>query len=84
MTWPKPTCIKLQRKSKTQNLNQINFQKKLMLRFFSRMYENVNWDSKLPRKLHAPVSTFEPRTDPLRQQFQQYTRPQIWQVNSKS
>ena len=44
------------------------------------MYQNVNWDSKLPKKLHAPVTTYEPRADPLRQQFQQHTRPQIWQT----
>ncbi len=50
-----------------------------------RMYGQVNWDSKLPQKLHAPVSTYEAGTpDPLRNKKEGDARPQIWQVSSQT
>jgi len=47
---------------------------------FHRAYSQVNWDSKLPKKLHAPTSTFEKLVDPLKQSDQTDHRTQIWQV----
>lgn len=43
-------------------------------------YSQVNWDSKVPNKLHAPVTTLEPRADPLKFEQQTTTRPHIWQT----
>lgn len=35
------------------------------------MYEQVNWDSKLPKKRHAPISTYEHgKADPLMKKCQ--------------
>lgn len=45
-----------------------------------RMYETVSYDKKLPPKLHAPVTTYETRADPLRQKLLENNRPQIWQT----
>ena len=46
-----------------------------------RMYGQVNWDSKLPKKLHAPVTTYEAGVpDPVRKNVEGEKRPQIWQV----
>jgi hypothetical protein len=47
------------------------------------MYQTINYDSKLPKRLHAPVTTFETFADPLTQKAQKNTRPQIWQVIQK-
>jgi hypothetical protein len=46
------------------------------------MYEQVNWDAKLPKKLHAPVTTYEAgKADPLKVDEENKTnRPHIWQV----
>jgi hypothetical protein len=46
------------------------------------MYGQVNWDKKVPKKLHAPVTTYERKADPLKPDPNPYTRPQIWQVNN--
>jgi hypothetical protein len=46
-----------------------------------RMYNQVNWDSKLPKKLHAPVTTYEAgKADALKRIEQANNQPQIWQV----
>jgi hypothetical protein len=45
------------------------------------MNSQVNWDSKVPPKLHAPVTTHEHnRADPLKRSQTAVTRPQIWQT----
>lgn len=44
-------------------------------------YSQVNWDSKLPKKLHAPTSTFEKFVDPLKLSDQTDHRTQIWQTS---
>ena len=45
------------------------------------MYEQVNWDSKIPKKLHAPITTYEfGKPDPLKPTDPTPTRPQIYQT----
>jgi hypothetical protein len=53
------------------------------------MYNTVNWDSKLPPKLHAPVTTYEngmpdplrPKDNTIANQIEKVDqRPAIWQV----
>lgn len=56
------------------NLNQI-----------FRMYKQVNWDSKLPKKWHAPVTTFEAgKADPLKENNQNSITPELAQVYKKN
>ena len=66
--------------NKIQNINKINYF------FFSlslyRAYSHVNWDAKLPSKLHAPTSTYEKFVDPLKECDQIDHRTQIWQVKN--
>ncbi len=45
------------------------------------MYEDVNWDAKLPPRIHAPYTTNEyARADPLKNMDDLYLRPQLHQV----
>ncbi|XP_051277801.1 spermatogenesis-associated protein 48 [Dicentrarchus labrax] len=47
-----------------------------------RSYEEVNWDTKLPRRLKAPETTLETKADPVseRPSSRRYAgRPQLWQ-----
>lgn len=46
------------------------------------MYGHVNWDNKVPQKLHAPIQTYEfGRPDPLKPTLTGSSHPQIYQVN---
>jgi hypothetical protein len=48
------------------------------------MYKQVNWDSKLPKKWHAPVTTFEAgKADPLKENNQNSITPELAQVYKK-
>ena len=45
------------------------------------MYSQVHWDSKIPRKIHAPIRTFENGVpDPVQRKEELDKSPQIWQV----
>lgn len=44
-------------------------------------YATVNWDSKLPKKLHAPTTTYEKQADPIKHSDQEEHRTQIWQTS---
>lgn len=49
-----------------------------------RSYEEVSWDTKLPRRLKAPETTLEIMADPVseRPSTRRYSsRPQLWQVS---
>ncbi|XP_007240376.3 spermatogenesis-associated protein 48 isoform X1 [Astyanax mexicanus] len=48
-----------------------------------RGYEDVDWDSKLPPRFKAPLSTLEKMADPVNQHFtlKRYnSRPELWQA----
>lgn len=46
------------------------------------MYRQVNWDSKLPRKLHAPTRTYEAgKADPLKRSEPSELTPELAKVN---
>lgn len=45
------------------------------------MYGHVNWDNKVPKKLHAPITTYEyGKPDPLKPGQAGSAHPQIYQV----
>jgi|APCry1669189000_1035189.scaffolds.fasta_scaffold759261_1 hypothetical protein len=45
------------------------------------MYEDVNWDAKLPPRIHAPYTTNEyAKADPLKNMDDLYLKPQLYQV----
>lgn len=50
-----------------------------------RSYEEVGWDTKLPRRLKAPETTLEKMADPVseRGSSRRYSsRPELWQVSN--
>lgn len=72
-SWPKNTAFRQALKSKrerpklTSKIIILLTEKTLSFGFHKRMYRQVNWDSKLPSKLHAPTTTYEGgRADPLK------------------
>ncbi|CAF0704702.1 unnamed protein product [Brachionus calyciflorus] len=45
------------------------------------MYSNVNWDNKVPKKLHAPITTYEfGKSDPLKPPLTGSTKPELFQT----
>lgn len=50
---------------------------------FCSGYEDVAWDTKLPRRLKPPATTREKMADQVDQHFtirRYHTRPELWQV----
>ncbi|XP_063048229.1 protein SPMIP7 [Engraulis encrasicolus] len=48
-----------------------------------RGYEDVTWDTKLPRRQRPPATTLEKKADAVDQRFTQgryHTRPELWQA----
>lgn len=47
------------------------------------MYKQVNWDAKLPKKLHRPVTTYENgKADPLKRSEPTEVTPELAKVCS--
>ncbi|XP_014056253.2 spermatogenesis-associated protein 48 [Salmo salar] len=48
-----------------------------------RGYEDVGWDSKLPRRMKPPATTLEKMADPVNRHFTQkcyHSKPELWQA----
>lgn len=51
-----------------------------------RSYDELGWDSKLPRRFKAPAITLERMSDPVaeRRSSRRYnSQPQLWQVSQR-
>ena len=47
------------------------------------MQSQVHWDSKVPRKMHAPTTTFENGIpDQVKRREELDPKPQVWQVSN--
>jgi len=47
------------------------------------MYEGINWDKKLPSRLHAPVTTYEHgKANPIKKNEEFHPSPHVWQSDA--